>query len=81
MHHRASHASRAAATLHPAGRQVMVYQRSDPAAAQREIARLIDLRVQRDGQKAPRDNIPRWEQADLMRKGDAGLEVDAGGSM
>eukprot|EP00964_Phaeocystis_antarctica_P125312 scaffold88938_cov55-Phaeocystis_antarctica.AAC.2 len=56
----------------------MVYQRSDPAAAQREIARLIDLRVQRDGQKAQRDNIPRWEQADLMRKGDAGLEVDAG---
>ena len=37
--------------------------------------------VQRDGQKAQRDNIPRWEQADLMRKGDAGLEVDAGGSM
>ena len=65
----------------PAGRQVMVYQRSDPATAQREIARLIDLRVQRDGQKATRDDIPRWEQADLMRKGDPGREVDAGAAM
>jgi hypothetical protein len=60
---------------------VMVYQRSDPATAQREIARLIDLRVQRDGQKATRDDIPRWEQADLMRKGDPGREVDAGAAM
>ena len=75
----------ATATAHPPapppGRQVMVYQRSDPAAAQREIARLIDLRVQRDGQKALRDNIPRWEQADLMRKGDPGREVDPGAAM
>ena len=59
----------------------MVYQRSDPAAAQREIARLIDLRVQRDGQKAPRDDIPAWERADLERKGNPGREVDPGAAM
>jgi len=60
---------------------VMVYTRSDPAAAQREIARLMDLRVQHDGQKAPRDDIPVWERADLERKGNPGREVDPGAAM
>ena len=59
----------------------MVYQRSDPAAAQREIARMMQLRVRRDAAAAPRDDIPAWERADLERKGNPGREVDPGAVM